>query len=519
MFGLMGDQNMLYLTDFIRDQGGRFVSAVAEGGAVGMADGYHRSTGILGVATVTHGPGITNTVTALTEAVRARSCVLLLTGDTPPQRSYAQHIDLNAVVAPTGADYVRVLKPQHVVDDVAMAIGRIMTSRKPLVLDLPIELIQSEIDYRLSRKTTFQRQAIAADEDILDKALGVAATASKPVVVAGRGAVLSGARDALVDLADQLGAPLATTLLARELFRHDPNNLGIMGTLSHPLATEVLTDADCIIAFGATMNDFTTANGSLVRGKPVIQCDIDIETFTRGRPPLVPVLGDALTVALRMSQALKSVGHAPSSFCSDEIRAGLRRRESESQNPASSDSVGFRDALIGLDCALPPDRLVVTDVGRFLGTAWRHLNVSRPENFVHTTNFGSIGLGTAAAVGSAAGNPERLTVCVVGDGGGMMGLIEFNTAVRYQLPLVLVVLDDGAYGAEYVKLQQLGVDPSFALTNWPDFPSVAVALGGCGMRVQTRNDLADAVSMVEAERFPLLIAVESDPSSVTDGFN
>ncbi|MGN5238585.1 thiamine pyrophosphate-binding protein [Rhodococcus sp. SJ-3] len=132
IFGLMGDVNLAYLGDFVENHGGEFVAAVAEGGAVSMADGYARMTGGVGVASVTHGPAVTNCTTALVEAVRSRSAVLLLTGGTPDVRDHFQDLDLEGFARLTGAEYRRVRKADAVGADIAEALARVAATRVPL---------------------------------------------------------------------------------------------------------------------------------------------------------------------------------------------------------------------------------------------------------------------------------------------------------------------------------------------------------------------------------------------------
>src|SRR4051794_35585558 len=141
MFGLMGDANMVYIGDY-RDRGGQYVAAVHEGGAMGMADAYSRMSGQVGVASVTHGPAFTNTLTSLVEAVRSRSQVLLVTGSTPPEPTHFQRLDIGAVAVALGAGFDRVYSPATVTRDLARAVQRIVTERRPVVLDLPAELLE-----------------------------------------------------------------------------------------------------------------------------------------------------------------------------------------------------------------------------------------------------------------------------------------------------------------------------------------------------------------------------------------
>lgn len=515
VFGLMGDANMRFLVDFVDSEGGRFVSAVDEGGAVSMADGYSRVGGRVGVASVTHGPGMANTVTALTEAVRARSTVVVLTGDTAARPDHLQRFDLRAAAGLAGADYHRVLRAEDAAGDVRAALRQVLASRTPLVLDVPVDLHGSEVEKPRAVRCGWEGQAFGPDEDALDQALGIIATARRPVVLAGRGAALAQARQQLLELAELVGAPLATTLLGKDFFRGHPFNLGVAGSLGSEVATRTILAADCVIAFGAGLNRYTTAEGSLLADKAVVQVDVDPARL--GPPELVDagVLGDAGATARSMVEKLRSAGHTAGSFRGDALAAELAAYDPSGEFVDQSDeaTLDLRTALVRLDELLPADRTVVTDTGRFVYAPWRYLHVPEPAAFVHTLNFASIGLGIATAVGAAAAAPERLTVAVVGDGGGMMGMVELVTAVRSGLPVLVVVCNDGAYGMEHRMLEAAGVDPGHSLLWWPDFSAVAKALGADGVTVRGVDGLEAAVKSLERPLLaPFVIDIKANPA-------
>ncbi|WP_169945351.1 thiamine pyrophosphate-binding protein [Microbispora sp. H11081] len=515
VFGLMGDANMRFLIDFAEREGGRYISAVDEGAAVSMADGYSRVGNRLGVASVTHGPGVANTVTALTEAVRASSTMIVVTGDTPSRPGHLQRFDLRAVAGLTGAGYHRVLRPEDVADDVAAVIRRVLATRRPVLLDVPVDLHHADVPEPHPAGPARTGHAFAPDPDELDQALGVIAGSRRPVVLAGRGAALAGARDDLVELADLIGAPLATTLLAKDLFRGHPYDLGVAGTLGTELSTGTILAADCVVAFGAELNRYTTAEDSLLRDKAVVRIDIDPERLSRGGPAHTGVLGDAGVTARAMTEQLRDAGLRPGSFRGAELAAALAAHDPRAEfadrgGPATLD---LRSAMIRLDELLPAERAVVTDTGRFVYAPWRYLHVPEPTAFAHTLNFASIGLGIATAIGAAAVAPERLTVAVVGDGGGMMGMAELITAVRWKLPIVVVVCNDGAYGMEYHHLEKAGVDPAPSLLHWPDFAPVARAYGAEAVTVRTMDELEAAVKRLDATSgVPFVIEIKADPS-------
>jgi acetolactate synthase-1/2/3 large subunit len=512
VFGLMGNGNLLYLTDFISRHGGRFVAAVHESGAVSMADGYSRVSNSLGVASITHGPAVTNSLTALVEAVRNGSQLLLLTGDTPASPDDAQGLDIAAAVAASGAGYDRVYRADSVVRDVSRAMNRTVAAGKPVVLNIPQDLMAEETAESCGPVPRPVQLRSAPDLDAIDDALGAILGARNPVVLAGRGAVLSGAHSDLIELADLVQAPVATTLLAKDLFRGHRLDLGIFGTLCTSIASATIVRSDCVVAFGASLNQWTSDHHALTRGKRIVQCDSNASRFGAYTPVDVPLHGDARTTAAAITSRMRAVGYAPAS------RNAALKRDLAAANPreefrdvTGDNTLDLRAALIRLDELLPLHRNVVTDAGRFMLAPWRYLHVGEAGCFVQAVNFGSIGLGLATAIGAAAARPGQITVAVVGDGGFMMSAVEFTTAVRNRLPLLLVVANDGAYGAEYRDLESHGIDTSFSLNNWPDLVSMAVAMGGSGFTARSMGDIEKVADLAKKLQGPLLVDLRLDP--------
>ncbi len=439
--------------------------------------------------------------------------LVLITGDTPNKRDHIQHIDLKGLFAATGAGYWRVLSAEHVVDDIARVIGQVAATNVPVVLDIPLDIQHQDIDYKPSSFVQHMRQPVSPAEGALDEALGRLASANRPLILAGRGAVESGAREHLISLADLLGAPLATTASAKDLFNGHPYDLGVMGTSGLEWAVDVVAKSDCIAAFGAGLNYYTTVDGDLLSGKSVIHCDVNPGSIGRYFPVDSSVIGDAAMTAAAMVEQLKVADITPTTFRSSHLGDGVLSRAPRDDFDDQSDehTLDMRTAMIVLDEVLPRDRVVVTDGGRFTAAPWRYLHVSEARNFVHTFAFGSIGLGIATAIGAAVARPDLLTVAVAGDGGGMMGLIELSTAVRNNIPFLLVVLNDGAYGAEYAKLERTGFGGNASFVEWPEFAEVGKALGGRGIAVRSEQELRDALTGVENLRDQLIVDIKANP--------
>ncbi|MGW4340595.1 thiamine pyrophosphate-binding protein [Rhodococcus koreensis] len=278
MFGLMGDVNMLFVAHY-REHGGDFVPTVHESSAVAMADSRSRFTGRVGVATVTHGLGLSNTITALVEAVRSRSRVVLLTRDTPAEPTHFQRLDIHSFAAAAGAGYEKVYRKESLVRDLNRSFQRAVAEHRPIVVNIPADLMLDDAGQQPPVRVPVPHSPAVPVLDDLDAALGVTASAKRPIVLAGRGAVLSGAQQALVALASKLAAPVATSVLAKDLFRGHPANLGICGSMSHSVDSTAIAESDLIISFGASLNVDTTFHGEWVAEKNLVQIDIDPGRF------------------------------------------------------------------------------------------------------------------------------------------------------------------------------------------------------------------------------------------------
>lgn len=524
VFGLLGDGNLLLVADLTEFLGWRYVSANREDGAVVMADAYARATGNLGVATVTHGPGLTNTITALHEAAKARTPMLVLVGDVAAgDRLHNQRIDQRATVLPTGAGFVQLRGPQHASEDVALAIRQAVLERRPYVVNLPVDLQMQEANDDIVAWPLPSRQALAPDPEAVSEALGVIASSRRPIVLAGRGAVEAGARAALLRLAEVLNAPVATTLKARGYFAGERFNLGVCGTVSTPTAVEAIGKSDCIIAFGAGLNRYTLSMGAFANGRALVQIDTDAQALGRHFPVTSMVVGDAAITATTMADLLKEwtgdLGERPAGLRSDDLadRLASQRPEDEFTDRSGHGTIDVRTACIWLDRAAPADRTLVVDVGGFMGVPLRYLSVPDPFADVLPANLGSVGLSMAASVGAGIGRPDRPVVAVTGDGGFMMGgLTELDTAVRHGIDLVVMVLNDGSYSIEYRNLQGFGRDPELSLMSWPDLAPVAKALGARGVTVRDLADFDAAAQAIRDRDRPLLIDVRVDPSLSPD---
>lgn len=321
----------------------------------------------------------------------------------------------------------------------------------------------------------------------------------------------------MLHFAKQIGAPVATTLRGgKDLFRGAPANLGIFGTFSSEATVQAIQRADCIVAVGASLNGYTTAEGSFLADKKVVHVDVDERALSHDYHVDQPVLGDGKTVIEQISAMLDAAEITPPSRFADELADGSPVAPALPPIDNTPGTVNLFGTVARLDAALPVDRAVVLDAGRFLVAALTGLQVPEPRAYIPTFNYGSIGLGMATAIGAAHAAPDRPVVMVCGDGGFMLGgLAEFNSAVRHRCDIIVVLFNDGAYGAEHIQFTMREMDPPTVSTfQWPEFAAVADSLGAKGYTVRSGEDLERVLAEIGDRDGPVLIDIKIDPNSI-----
>lgn len=525
LFGVLGDGCVYVIDSFRRDCKGHYVAAVHEGSAALMAQGWARVAGKVGVAAVTHGPGLTNTITALVEGAKAGTSMVLLVGDTPAiDREHAQNVDQRALVAATGAGFEPLRSPETVAEDLTRAFYRAHVEHRPIVFNMPVEFQWKEVEYQKPYlRLPETRSAIASSTD-MDDAIGIIASSRLPVVIAGRGVDSPEAEAAVLRFAQRIEAPVATSVRGKGLFNDDPFHLGLSGTVSHDVATDLIGRADCLIVFGASLNKYTSAERGLTRNKRIIQINPLASELGRCTPVTVGLVGDPGLTADAMVKWLDEAEIPGSGARNDDLLQELNTYHQNAQKKlvrsTPAGTVDLYEAAFAVDQALPKDRVFVTGSGRFMFAFWSVISVPNPRSYVDGNGFSSIGIGEATAMGAAVAAGDRPTLLVTGDGGFMLsGLSELATAVAEELDLVVVVANDGSYGAEHIALTMHDMDPEISLLPSRDFARIAEAFGCKGLTVTSSAELQAAMAAVAARdrKRPLVIDVKIDPASVYGG--
>jgi thiamine pyrophosphate-dependent acetolactate synthase large subunit-like protein len=504
VFGVVGSGNF-HVTNALIAAGVRFVPARHEGGAATMADAYARMSGTVAALTVHQGCGLTNAMTGIAEAAKSRTPLLALAADVTEKRSNF-YVDQDRLAESVGAIALRADSADNAAALAARAFHLARDDRRTVVLNLPLAVQAGPApDPTVSPRP--RPPEPGPDEAGLARLVDALIRAERPVFVAGRGARAPGAREALLELGDTCGALLATSAVAKGLFHGGPWSLDVSGGFASPLAAQLIRDADLVVGWGCALNMWTTRHGHLIGpAATVAQVDLDADALGAQRPITFGVVGGVAGTARAATTAMAT----RTGYRSDEVRAAIaeriRWRDVPYEDTSTSERIDPRTLTIALDDLLPDERVLGVDSGNFMGYPSMFLSVPDEYGFCFTQAFQSIGLGLATAIGAALARPDRLPVAALGDGGTLMSVAELDTVRRLGLPMVVIVYNDDAYGAEVHHFGPDGFDLSTVRFPPTDIAAIARGFGFDAVTVNRAGDLAAVRTWLDGARDrPLLI--------------
>jgi pyruvate oxidase len=516
VFGMVGHSN-LGLADAFRAAEERgdltFVGIRHEGAASFAASAYGKLTGGLAACFGIAGPGSTNLLTGLYDAKVDRAPVLALSGQVPSKvigRGAFQDVDLNAAFAAVARTTHCVLADSDHAELVNLACKTALIERDVAHLVFPDEVQNLPAgDARPGGPSgRVADRAIAPPADALRAAVERIGASRRPIFIVGAGARHH--MDAVVALAEQLGAPVATTFKAKgQISDHHPLGCGVLGRSGTPIASWFMNESDLVVAFGASFSNHT----GIASYKPIVQVDFDPMALGRFHGVEVPVLGDVGVTAGLLAEALPAdppcLDHRPEVAERWAIwrEEKARRRLDDFGRGVSSPSV-----FDVMSQVVPEDAVLCVDVGNNAYSFGRYFEVSGSQDVLMSGYLGSIGFALPAAMGAwAAVGATRPVVSVSGDGGFGQYAMELTTAVKYGMNLTHVLLNNGELG-KISKEQRAGEWRVWqtSLHN-PDFAAFAQLCGAAGFRVATAGALADALTEALAHPGPALVEVVADP--------
>ena len=507
VFGVVGSGNF-HVTNALVAGGARFVAARHEGGAATMADAYSRMSGTVAAVTVHQGCGLTNAMTGIAEAAKSRTPLLVLAAEVTEKRSNF-YVDQDRLADSVGAITMRVEAAQHAVATAARAYRLARDDRRTVVLNLPLAVQAAQTAEPTTMVSELPRPPqTEPDAAGLAQLVDALTHAKRPIFVAGRGSRVPGAREALLELGEVCGALLATSAVAKGLFHDSPWSLDVSGGFASPLAAQLIRDADLIVGWGCALNMWTTRHGHLIGPQAtVVQVDLDPDALGAHRPIQFGVIGGVTPTAQAATAAIAEVqvGYR-SEWIRKEIQQRIRWRDVDYYDTSTADRIDPRTLTIALDDMVPGERVIGVDSGNFMGYPSMFLSVPDEYGFCFTQAFQSIGLGLATAIGAALAQPDRLPIAALGDGGALMSVAELDTVRRLGLPMIVIVYNDDAYGAEVHHFGPDGVDLSTVRFPPTDIAAIARGFGFDAVSVTRPGDLAAVKTWLDGAReHPLLI--------------
>jgi thiamine pyrophosphate-dependent acetolactate synthase large subunit-like protein len=513
-FGLMSDDTALLIAA-LDARGVRFRGTRHETNALAMTDGHASVTNAVTIGIIGRGPATANAVLGAVQTLRSGSKVLLIFADSPnhlPQPNALgpeQKAFSPAAVLQAAGFRTFVASDPSAARDVLAKAWRAAHSGSVALL-LPMNVQHALVDPNANDPgpvPLIGAVSLPARQAALQAASALLAKSRCPLIVAGIGAHHGGAREAIIRLADHLGAALATTLKAQDMFRGHPANCGILGSFSNAGGRRLIEQADCVLVFGASLNQRTSSFGhALPPDVPLIHVDPVRGNIGRWHPADVALVADARSAAEQLIAELPARPVGEQALRRPDVLQALAgfRLDSEFEPVHTPRTMDPRSLALALDELLPADRNVVYDVGNFMQIA-PFVSVPGPSQVKYSLDFASIGLGFGTALGVACAAPERPTVLFIGDGGFLMTMGELETVVREDIPLVIVLMNDCAYGAEVHYLKMREMPTTLARFFDIDFAPVAEAFGFQAATVRTLEALRALAPMLARPEGPIFL--------------
>jgi thiamine pyrophosphate-dependent acetolactate synthase large subunit-like protein len=473
-----------------------------------MAYGYTRASGKPAACFTTSGPGTINLITGISLAYKGRAPVLVIAGDVPRDHIYrdgAQAFDLVELFKPVTKLSLQVNKTERLPEMLHYAFRTALSGKRgPVFLDIPRDLLENQtIETEIMAPQTYRAvdERLPGDPQAIQRAVELLTQAQRPLLLAGGGIIDAEGSDEAVALAELLDMAIVPSYGHNDVV---PNShrlyVGPPGGRGAGEALEAMHRADVILALGTRLNQGSTAwNYSVINPQSrIVQVDIDALEIGRNYPVAVGIIGDAKAVGQQLLRALRNQfpeGRPNPTWRGDvEALAARRQARLRAERELSGEPMMPQRVYPELEKALPRDCMVTIDAGVAPGLGYDRLRFELPRTMFNYAGHGGLGMGYCVGLGTKLGRPDRPAVSLQGDGGFLYTSQELNTAVRWNIPLVSIVLNNRCHGAEKAQQQRffnqryIGVD----LVN-PRFDKLAEVYGARGFYVERPQDIADVV--------------------------
>jgi len=501
--------------DALYDSDLRHVLVRHEQGAAHAAEGYARATGKVGVCVATSGPGATNLVTGIADAYLDSIPMVAITGQVKADligTDAFQEADTTGITLPIVKHSYLVTEPRELPMVIHEAFHIASTGRPgPVLIDIPVTAALAEFAYE--KATTLELPGYKPTMRGHTKQLRAAAKAitesQRPVLYVGGGVISSGAAEEVFELATRLQIPVTTTLMAMGAFPETHAlSLGMLGMHGTAYANWAVHESDLLIAVGTRFDDRVTGKLSAFAPHATkIHIDIDPAEIGKNVEPRIPVVGDAKLVLRGILGELEKL----------ELQPGLtadwleRVEKWRAAHPLKYDAKGgeIRPQYVVEQIREVPggDCIIATDVGQHQMWACQYFKYTEPRQFISSGGLGTMGFGLPAAIGAQIGRPDKQVIDIAGDGGFQMTMQELGTAMAYEVPIVVAILNNRFLGMVR-QWQELFWKGRYSYTDiavQPDFAKIAEAYGAFGATVTARDEVADALRAAIKDPRPAVI--------------
>ena len=496
-----------------------------------MADAFARVSGRPGICTAIRGPGVTNLITGLAEARSTSTPVVALVNDVHTAhrgKNPVQEIDHLAVAQPVTKWAVRVDRPDRVAELTARAFDVATAGRPgPVLVSYPDDVLGADLAVgrrpRAAGPTRYPNARVAPDPAAVDAAVALLAEAKRPAIVAGGGVLISGAWDELRTVAELLDAPVATTPLGKGAFDEThPLSAGVTGAYTGGalgrgrIANEVVRAADVVLLVGTKTDSIATANWTVPDPvSRIVHVDVDPAEIGRNYPSL-GVVGDARLALAALAGQLRSARRVTAHELRSEIRAASRAWLASVEPLLASDAVPIRPERVVAELArsVNDDTILCTDASYASAWAMDLISFRQPgRRFLAPRGFAGIGWGLPAALGAKLAAPDKRVLCLTGDGGFGYVFQELETAARYGIAVVVIVLNNSSFGFQK-HAEELHYGRSFETELLDvDYAALAKVLRCEGIRVVEPAEIGSAVERAIASNRPTVVDVVVDPDA------
>ena len=484
----------------------RHILTSHEQGAAHAADGYARATGKIGVCLATSGPGATNLVTGIATAYMDSIPIVAITcnvGVSLLGKDSFQEIDITGVTMPI-TKYSFIVKDVAKLADTIRKAFRIAKAGRPgpVLVDIPKDITAAVTEYRREELGKYIPDHSHINEERLSHAVSMLEEAKKPFVFVGGGAVLSGASKELKEFVDKLDAPVTDSLMGKGAFPGiDPRYTGMLGMHGTKTSNYGVSECDLLVVIGARFSDRVTGNTeTFAKNAKILQIDIDPAEINKNVIVTEELIGDVKEVLKILNRNLKQQDHSQwlEKIWSYKEKYPLKYRSDGLTGPYIVEEI-YRQTM--------GDAIIVTEVGQHQMWAAQYYKYASPRAFLSSGGLGTMGYGLGAAIGAQIANPGKQVVNIAGDGCFRMNMNEIMTAVRQQLPLIQIIVNNSVLGMVH-QWQQLFYGGRYSNTvfgDGVDFVKIAEGMGASGIRVTTQEEFADAFAKALEMKTPVLI--------------